>query len=125
MENSLFGNSEKRKFDRRQLYYYLKVIHDDTGRIAGYLGDISTQGLMIFTKEKLEIKQLFRMRINLDKELDKELDMKGDLIFDAKSLWVEKDANPEYYTIGFTFIDLNPAGMDMVKSLIKKYGFDA
>ncbi len=125
MEKPFFGNREKRKFDRRQLYYYLKVIQDDTGRIAGYLGDISTQGLMIFAKERLEIKQLFRLRIKLDKDLNKALEMKDDLIFDAKSLWVEKDANPDYYAIGFVFLDLNQADMDRVTSLIKKYGFDA
>ena len=120
MDNNLFQNSEKRNFDRKQLYYYLKVNHDQTNTLAGYLGDISAEGLMLFSKESFEPDKVFNFRVNLHKEFD----MDENLVFDARSLWCEKDANPEYFIIGFKFVDLDQTGIDIVKYLIKKYGFD-
>ncbi|MFH2060788.1 MAG: PilZ domain-containing protein [Pseudomonadota bacterium] len=121
MVTNIFGRHEKRKFDRNQLFYYLKVLHDATDQIAGYLGDISTHGLMLFSKKDVASDQIFQFRLNLNKELD----MDKNLVFEVRSLWCEKDVNPEYYSIGFKFIDLDQDGIDAVKYLIKKYGFDS
>ncbi|MCK5163987.1 MAG: PilZ domain-containing protein [Desulfobacula sp.] len=120
MDSKVFQNDEKRKFDRKQLYYYLKVNHDQTNTLAGYLGDISTQGIMLFSKDSVEPDKAFNLRINLYEEFG----MDENLVFEARSLWCEKDANPEYFIIGFKFIDLDQAGIDTVKYLIKKYGSD-
>ncbi len=119
MDNRLIKNFEKRKFDRKQLYYYLKVNHDGTDSLAGYLGDISTKGLMLFSKEIVELNRSFKFRIDLDKEFG----MKDNFVVDAESLWCEKDVNPEFFLIGFRFIGLDQDGADIVQYLIKKYGF--
>ncbi|MBU1344026.1 MAG: PilZ domain-containing protein [Proteobacteria bacterium] len=115
----LFQNNEKRKFNRKQLYYYLKVNHHQTGMLAGYLGDISTKGLMLFTKEKIEPEKAVNFRIDLDEEFG----MGKNLVFEARSLWCEKDVNPEFFIIGFKFIDIDQASIDIVEYLIEKYGF--
>ena len=120
MDGNLFQNHEKRKFDRKQLYYYLKVYHDQNSTLAGYLGDISTKGLMLFTKESVELDKVFHFRINLDQEFG----MDADLVVEARSLWCEPDANPEYVAMGFKFSALDAASLDRVKYLIKKYGFE-
>ncbi len=119
MNSRLLKNFEKRRFDRKQLYYYLKVIHDKTDALAGYLGDISIEGLMLFSKESLEVNRVFKLRINLNEEFG----LKENLVFNAESLWCEKDANPEFFIIGFKFMDMDQAGVDIVSYLIKKYGF--
>lgn len=119
MDSTLFQNHDKRRFDRNQLYYYLKVIHDPIDTLAGFLGDISTEGLMLFSKDEIELDRVFHFRINLDKEFG----MEKNLVFEARSLWREMDANPEYFTVGFKFVDLDQAGSDIVKYLIQKYGF--
>ncbi|OGR45156.1 MAG: hypothetical protein A3J80_03480 [Desulfobacula sp. RIFOXYB2_FULL_45_6] len=119
MNSRILQNFEKRRFDRKQLYYYLKVLHEKTGALAGYLGDISLKGLMLFSKESAELKKVFKFRINLNEEFG----MKENLVFNAESLWCEKDANPEFFIIGFKFMDMDQAGIDIVTYLIKKYGF--
>jgi hypothetical protein len=121
MGSALFDDRDNRQFDRKQLVYYLKVLYHDTGRIAGYLGDISAQGLMIFAKETIPAHQICRFRINKDDDLA----LSNHLVFDAKRLWIEKDANPEFYTIGFEFVDLDTQQLDLVKDLIKYHGFDS
>lgn len=119
MNGSLLKNFEKRRFDRKQLYYYLKVIHEETGALAGYLGDVSMEGLMLFSKESVNLKKIFKLRINLEEEFG----LKENLVFHAESVWCEKDVNPEFFIIGFKFLNMDPAGIDIVAYLIKKYGF--
>ncbi len=120
MGNGLFENDEQRRFDRKQLFYYLKVYHQTTNELVGYLGDISTEGLMIFSKQTVSLNSDYKFTINLDEELE----MNDKLIVEARSLWQEKDANPEYFIIGFKYIDMDQENLDLVKYLIKKYGFD-
>ncbi|MCG8642191.1 MAG: PilZ domain-containing protein [Desulfobacterales bacterium] len=117
---SLTNGFEKRRIDRRQLYFYLRIMHDADSEPVGYLADISTRGLMMLAPEKVDVDQAFRFRIALEKELE----MAADLVFEARSLWCEKDANPDYYIIGFKFIDLNQEGVDIVNYLTGKYGFE-
>ncbi len=120
MGKNLFQNNEQRRFDRKQLFYYLKVFHQETNELAGYLGDISTEGIMIFTKQAISLDADFKFTINLDEELE----MDGKLTVEATSVWQEKDANPDYFIIGFKYIDMDQENLDLVKYLIKKYGFD-
>lgn len=119
MNTNLLKNFEKRRFDRKQLYYYLKVVHEKTGALAGYLGDISTEGLMLFTKESVDLNRVFKLRVNLDEEFG----LKENLVFNAESVWCEKDVNPEFFIIGFKFVNMDQTGIDIVSYLIKKYGF--
>ncbi len=119
MDKRLFKNSEKRRFDRKQLYYYLKVNHHETDALAGYLGDISMEGLMLFSKESIDLNKGFKLRINLNKEFG----LEDNFVVDVKSLWCEKDVNPEFFLIGFKYIKLEQPSADIVQYLIKKYGF--
>lgn len=120
MDSHSFNHNEQRKFDRRQLYYYLRVNYDQTLTLAGYLGDISLEGLMLIAQEDIEPDKVFSFRVDLNEGFG----MEENLVFEARSVWCEKDANPEYFLIGFSFIDMDQASIDIVKYLIKKYGFD-
>ena len=120
MGKDLFPDQEKRKFDRKQLLYYVKVFNHKTGESAGYLADISTEGLMLFSRDQMEENTLARFRLNLDEEFH----MKEKLIFDARSIWCRPDANPEYFIIGLEFTGLDQTDLDTVKYVIQKYGFD-
>jgi hypothetical protein len=120
MGKDVFEDHEKRKFDRKQLLYYVKVFHQKTGELAGYLADISAEGLMLFSRESVEENKGFSFRINLDEEFQ----MKEKLVFDARSVWCRPDANPEYHIIGFEFSGIDQARIDMIKYIIEKYGFD-
>lgn len=120
MDDNNSQGKEKRGLDRQQLYYYLKVYDDQTNTLAGYLGDISNQGLMLFSRDSIEQGRLFNFRINLEQDLG----LGENLFLDAQSVWCGKDINPDYYMIGFKFIDLDPDGLDIVRYLMNKYGFE-
>lgn len=116
MEPTLFKHHEKRQFDREQLYYYLKVYQGQ--KLAGYLGDISNQGLMLFTTRVIKKDVAFELRI----ELDKDFGLGDNLVFNVKSLWSKKDSNPDYYVVGFKYVDIDQDRIDKIQYLINKYG---
>lgn len=113
------NQSDKRRFDRNQLVYYLKVFYVESGELAGYLGDISPQGIMLVSKDRIPLKT----KVNLCIHLDTELEMKEKLVLKANSLWQEQDVNPDYYVTGFEFMDLDQKTRDTVDYLTRKYGF--
>ena len=113
------SHNENRKIDRRQLVYYLKVYETDTHELSGFLGDISGEGLMLFRPDAIEPGRIFSFTLFLKKEFG----MDSDLVFDARSVWCEPDANPDYYAVGFKFVDLTQSGLDMVVYLMEKIGF--
>ncbi|MCF6246381.1 MAG: PilZ domain-containing protein [Desulfobacula sp.] len=119
MGKDLFQDHEKRKFDRDQLLYYVRVNYHKTNILAGYLADISTEGLMLFSKDSVKKDVLGSFQINLDEEFG----MDEKLVFEARCVWCRPDANPEYFITGFEFSGLDQAGIDTVKYLIQKYGF--
>ncbi len=121
MGKDLFQDHEKREFDRKQLLYYVKVNYYKTGDLTGYLADISSKGLMLFSKDPVEKGVLSHFQINLDEEF--EMDEK--FVFEARCVWCRPDANPEYYILGFEFLGLDLEHIDTVKYLIQKYGFDS
>ncbi len=55
MDKDFLQNKDKRKFDRKQLYYYLKVYNDPTNELLGYLGNISSEGLMLFSEKSIDV----------------------------------------------------------------------
>ncbi len=120
MGKDLFQDHEKRKFDRKQLLYYVKVNYHDSDDLAGYLADISAEGLMLFSKDAVEKDTLVHFQINLDEEFG----MDEKLIFKARSAWCRPDVNPDYFILGFEFVGLDREHIDTVKYLIQKYGFD-
>ena len=113
-------SSDKREFDRKQLVYYLTVLYHESDRIAGYLADISENGMMLFSPESMAPESTGTFRIGPDPELG----LSAPLVLDARCMWCEKDVNPDYYIIGFRFLDLDQSRQEAVGRLVKKYGFD-
>lgn len=118
MKPIFLKHHEKRQFDREQLFYYLKVYQGK--KLAGYLGDISKQGLMLFTHKKMETGKPMELRI----ELDKEFGLGDSLTFKVKSMWSEKDINPNYHMVGFKYDEIDEDRKDKIQYLIEKYGFE-
>lgn len=115
-----FDKGDKRQIDRSQLFYYVKVVYRASQKPAGYLADISTQGLMLFSKEEIPENEVFELQINMEEELE----LNRSLIFEAKSIWCRPDANPEFYITGFEFTSLGAGELDTIKYVIHKFGFD-
>ncbi|MFH1146655.1 MAG: PilZ domain-containing protein [Pseudomonadota bacterium] len=111
---------EQRKLKRRHLVYYLEVMDRNSGRHLGNLVDITTEGLMLVTKERIGPDALLEFRIVLPSGLLG----KPYLDLDGKSLWCELDVNPDLFATGFRFFNISEETLDDIEHLIEHYGFN-
>jgi hypothetical protein len=110
---------EKRKFQRNNLIYYLKVYDRNTEKAIGRLVDITPEGVMLISEEPLPADVLFDLRMEFPKEIfgEERLD------FSARSMWCRKDLNPDYYDTGFKILDVPLEHVLLIKKLVSEYGF--
>ena len=97
--------ADKRTLKRKHLVYYLKVYDRKTNKLIGHLVDVTTEGIMLIGKDKIDKNTLFQMRLDLN-ENKKNTD-KNEIWFDAESVWSSKDVNLSgFYDTGFRLINV-------------------
>ncbi len=110
---------DKRKLKRRHLIYYLSVFNKETGELLGQLVDITTRGIMLTSENPVEKNIPYELRMVLPDIIDGN----NQITFEARSIWCEKDVNPNFYAIGFEFIHVTPKTAAIIESLIQDFSF--
>ena len=87
---------------RKNTPHLVKVINQDTGKTVGRVVDITADGMMLVTKDKIRKGTLYNFRIILPVMVHH----RSDVCLEAKSVWAKADTNSEYSKCGFKFINL-------------------
>ena len=111
--------AQERKLKRRHLIYYLRVYNRLNGELLGHLADITTHGIMIMSDKSIDVDKSFQLEMTLPEEVTGN----RKIIFRAKSLWIKKDVNPDFYDTGFEIEDIAEDDIALVKVLIDQFGF--
>jgi hypothetical protein len=111
--------SDRRTLHRRHLIYYLKVFEKGTETLLGHLVDITEEGLMIVSDNKIDEGKLYKMRMLLPREIEG----KEEIEFDAKSMWCRPDVNPSLFGVGFKFEYVDTLSRQIIFELIHEFGF--
>jgi len=109
----------QRKLTRKHLYYYPKVIDRDSGQMLGHIADITTEGIRLVSKNDVEPDSILNLEIILAENTEDETRITAK----AKSLWSDKDINPELYAVGFRFLDISSEERTKIDELISLYSF--
>ncbi len=110
----------ERVLKRRHLMYYLEVFDDRNNELLGHLVNLTVQGLMLLSREKIEPGKEYTLKMIMPEELSKE----RHVIFHAKSMWCRPDVNPDFYATGFEASDLSQETKDLFIFLIDLVGFN-
>jgi c-di-GMP-binding flagellar brake protein YcgR len=110
---------EKRRNKRRHIIYYLRVFERDTGQLIGQLVDITTSGMKLISEQPIEIGKEFKLRMVLPEKIDR----KEEIHFDVKGMWVKRDINPNFFSIGFEFLRIAEEDVGIIQNLIYDYSF--
>ena len=110
----------ERKTARRHLIYFSEVRDQGGAILKGHLADISTSGLMILTKEKVEEGRSLRLEVLLPEEVEG----RDRIRFRARSLWCRQDVNPDYYATGLSIEEIDMVDRELIEYLIFEYGFN-
>jgi len=111
--------TEKRKLERRQTIYYLKVVDSKTNALAGRLTDITTDGMRLVSEKPIRSKQVFQFKIAFPEPI------RGcwQMILEAESVWCGKDINRAYYGTGFRFLNVTPENKSTIEYSFESYLF--
>lgn len=109
-----------RRLRRHHLIFYLKVFDRVSQDQLGVLGDITSQGMMVMSREPIEPGRVFDIELRNHSGLDDDVPVRCQ----ARSLWCQTDTNPDYFAIGFQFDEVPPESAQAIRSLIREIGFD-
>jgi len=111
--------AEKRKFPRRDLIFYSRVSDGKSGRALGYLLNITPEGAMILSEKPLEVD----LEVELHIELPEGLSDLGEMVIPGRSRWCQPDINPEFYDVGFMFLESSKEYTELIHRMVEEYGF--
>lgn len=109
-----------RSIKRRHLFFYLQVTDVKTGKLLGYVVDITSAGLKIVSEDPVELNQIAELKMNLPDEIGN----KKELFFTAKSKWSGKDVNSDFFAVGFEIMDFDENSIEIIEEMINEYGFE-
>lgn len=110
-------NDERRKLERVQLYYYLKVFDRNTDKVVGRLVDITPEGIMLICDTDLEPGAAYRFYMALPEGFD----YKRQVEFDAVCRWSKPDVNRKYYDAGFNLTRITHRDKTLILDLMEDY----
>lgn len=110
-----------RRENRRHLIYYLKVENSSTNELIGRIVDLTSNGLLMISRNKFETLSQIPVRIELGDELFQRTH--GHLEMNILCRWSKEDINPDYFVSGFEFIDRTAEQEAIINKLIDVIGF--
>jgi len=110
---------ERRKLNRKDFSYYMRLIDSDTQELVGHLVDISSGGFKLDSQTPIPPNKDFRFRMDLTSEVAN----KPSMVFVARSKWCEVDPlDPFLYNVGFQLVNISPGDIEIFKRMMEKYG---
>lgn len=110
---------ERRKVARRNFTYYMRVLDEASGKVVGYISDISTGGFKLDSKYSVPLNVNLRLRI----EQTGLISNKSFIIFTGKARWCRQDQfDPSMYNLGLQIVDMSPADLSVVVQMFTAYG---
>ncbi len=111
---------ERRKISRKYLAIYSRVFDRTSGRVLGYLSDLTNGGAMIISDSSMAENQDINLRFDLP---DPTLFSTDHLNMDAHIVWCRPDIDPAFYNIGFEFKVISPDQAKIIDEMITAYEF--
>ena len=111
---------ERRKLERKYLVVYSRVFDRKTGKVIGYLSDLTVKGAMIIGEHQMEKDENLQLRIDLPESPEFS---KDHIDITAKSVWSRPDIDPVFFNTGFEFTELLPDDEKIIKLMIELYEF--
>ncbi|MBC8554478.1 MAG: PilZ domain-containing protein [Candidatus Brocadiales bacterium] len=113
---------EHRRLKRQLLRYYLWVFNKEDSLLIGHVGDITTEGVMLVSKELIEVGKIiqFRMKPFRIETSRFEIMESREVECTGTCVWSEGDMNPGFYIAGFKLDKLKEKEKEFICKLISE-----
>jgi hypothetical protein len=110
---------DRRKYPRKDLLLFANVYDSKSGKIVGTLLNITLEGAMVLSEDKIDTNNTMELHIKLPDNFVQ----KNELVFTANTRWCGPDINPEFYDVGYQFANVSEEDGQIIQTIIEKYGF--
>lgn len=108
----------RRRQDRKFLTYFSRVVDRNTGRMLGYLVDLTTGGALLIGNIPLRLNEVFDVRIDLPDEFTSQ----DQLEIKVKVVWTQPDIDPEFFRTGLQLVSVQPTDLLTLTRMLSDYG---
>ncbi len=102
---------DRRNKKRYRTRAYCGVYDADKGSLLGCLVDISTEGLKIMAADKLTPGPVYRLKI----EMHKEIKGSKNIYLNARCVWSDNSVDPSFFISGFEFIEITESTQERIR----------
>ena len=110
-----------RKESRKKLVAFTPVYDLLHKTLIGYIGDLTPQGVMVIGEKQVEINKHFTLGVEFPDNQTEALTMR--VAISARAAWCRPDDSPQYFNIGFEFIDVSPENATVIEAILNRYQF--
>ena len=107
-------SEEYRRAKRKQVAERIDVVDTMIDTPVGVIGNISETGMMLLANQALGDDALYQMRFSLTEANGG----RRDVSLGAHQLWSAPASMPGHDWVGFRFIDIGPADLDVLRAWI-------
>jgi len=108
----------RRNDDRKFLRFFSRVVDRKTGRIIGYLSDLTTGGALLIGERAVEKDVVLHLRMDVPEDFAE----KDSLSFNAQVMWCRPDDEPDFYKIGLRLHEITWEDLALIERLLNEYG---
>ena len=112
---------DHRKESRKKLVAFTPVYDLLHKTLFGYVGDLTLQGVMVIGEKTVEPNKHFTLGIEFPASLPEIPAMR--VVISARAAWCRQDDSPQYFNIGFEFIDVSPENTREIEAVLERYQF--
>jgi hypothetical protein len=111
----------QRKESRKKLVAFTPVYDLLHKTLIGYVGDLTPLGVMVVGQKQLEINKSLTLGIEFpDNESDTHT---VKMAISVRTAWCRPDETPQYFNIGFEFLDISPENTRIIGVILERYRF--
>lgn len=111
----------ERKESRKKLMKFTPVYDILHKTLLGYVGDLTLQGVMAIGEKPVEAGRHLTLGIDFPESLP---EMPATRVaISARAAWCRHDDSPQYFNIGFEFIDVSPENSKIIGAILERYQF--
>ncbi len=111
---------DRRKLTRKYLMVYSRVMDRQSGKVLGYLSDMTRAGAMIISDDPMTQGTVLGIRIDLPPLPSFNQDH---LELNVKAAWCKPDIDPHFYNIGFQFLNASEEEGKVIDEVIALHEF--
>ena len=109
----------RRQQERTYLTTFTQVLDRRSGRLLGYLADLTTGGALLVGDQNLETGSLLHLKIGLPENYPRQM-----ILLDARVAWSQPESEPDTYKVGLQLVNPQPDDLSLLGRLISDYGFN-